>query len=90
MGSKLKKVKKGYRQCGYLPQPPTSPWAWEELYDGYRNHSITWYHDSLHTRRVTGAHTARRRVDRAIESHSRYMSLFTHRVKRLLRASQLI
>jgi len=29
-------------------------WAWEELYDGYRNHSISWYHGSLHTCRVTG------------------------------------
>jgi hypothetical protein len=28
--------------------------VWEELYDGYRNHSITWYHGSLDTRCVIG------------------------------------
>lgn len=29
-------------------------WSWDELYDGYRNHSITWYHGLLHRRQVTG------------------------------------
>merc|ERR1711865_499015 len=28
--------------------------SWDELYDGYRNHSITWYHGLLHRRQVTG------------------------------------
>jgi len=32
---KTEKVKKGYRQCGYLPQPPTSPYVHTCVYTLY-------------------------------------------------------
>jgi hypothetical protein len=29
-------------------------WTWNELYEGYKNQSITWYHGSLDLRKRTG------------------------------------
>jgi hypothetical protein len=56
-------VRKNSQVC---PKPPVENWdhpdwghcrmvwTWDELYEGYKNRSITWYHGSLDRRKRTG------------------------------------